>query len=102
MHSIAILAARGREKAKQEIDGGRIVTFFRRRFGKSLPGFAIQACALAFMFMSALPAYSGELVRIPVRESQTQAIFIDQPSGTPPWVVVLFGYLPHSAFSYLA
>ena len=66
------------------------MTFFKRRFGKSLPGFAIQACVLAWTFTSALPAYSGELVRIPVRESQTQAIFIDQPSGTPPWVVVVF------------
>ncbi len=66
------------------------MTFFNRRLGESLSGFVIQACVLAFTFASALPAYSGELVRIPVRESQTQAVFIDQPTGTPPWVAVLF------------
>jgi len=40
--------------------------------------------------VSALPAYSGELVQLPVRGQQTQAIFIERPPAAPPWVVVLF------------
>ncbi|MFM0012540.1 hypothetical protein PQR46_33370 [Paraburkholderia sediminicola] len=37
-----------------------------------------------------MPAYSGELLQVPVRGPQTQAIFIEQPPSVPPWVIVLF------------
>jgi hypothetical protein len=40
--------------------------------------------------VSVRPAYSGELVQLPVRGQQTQAIFIERPPAAPPWVVVLF------------
>src|SRR6266702_4639510 len=62
------------------------MTSFSGRLQKLLLRIAVPVCA----FACALPAYSGELVRLPIREQQTQAIFIERPSAVPPWVVVLF------------
>jgi hypothetical protein len=66
------------------------VTNFSGRLQKLLLRIAVPACAFACTVVSALPAYSGELMRLPIRGQQTQAIFIEPPSTAPPWVIVLF------------
>ena len=68
----------------------RPVTCFTDRLWKPLLRFAIPVCAFACTVIIAFPAYSGELTQVPVRGPQTQAIFIEQPAGAPPWVIVLF------------
>lgn len=68
----------------------RPVTCFADRLWKPLLKFAVSVCAFACTVTAALPAYSGELLQVPVRESQTQAVFIDKPAGAPPWVILLF------------
>lgn len=66
------------------------MTCLSKRLLKPLRKFAVPVCAFACTVLTALPAYSGELLQVPVRESQTQAVFIEQPAGAPPWVIVLF------------
>ncbi len=68
----------------------RPVTRFSNRLCKLLPRFAVQICAFACTAITALPAYSGELTQVSIRGPQTQAVFIEQPAGAPPWVIVLF------------
>ncbi|MFM0210244.1 hypothetical protein PQQ96_22845 [Paraburkholderia sediminicola] len=68
----------------------RPLTCFNDRPWKPLLGFAVSVCAFACTVITALPAYSGELTKVPVRGPQTQAIFIEQPANAPPWVIVLF------------
>lgn len=66
------------------------MTCFSERFWQLLPGFAAPVCAFACTVLTALPAYSGELLQMPVRGTQTQSVFIERPAGAPPWVIVLF------------
>ncbi|OAJ63833.1 hypothetical protein A6V36_17655 [Paraburkholderia ginsengiterrae] len=63
---------------------------FNDRLWKPLIRFALPVCAFACTVAAALPAQAGELVQVPVRQSQTQAIYIEQPAAAPPWVIVLF------------
>lgn len=66
------------------------MTRFNARLWKPLVKFALPVCAFACTVVTALPANAGELLRVPVRGDQTQAIFIEQPDAAPPWVIVLF------------
>jgi hypothetical protein len=36
------------------------------------------------------PAHAGELIKASGRNGVTESMFLDSPSATPPWVVVLF------------
>lgn len=74
----------------QRSTSARPVACFTHRLWQPLLRFAVPACVLACSVTAAVPAYSGELMQVPVRGTQTQAIFIDQPASTPPWVIVLF------------
>ncbi|AXL50893.1 hypothetical protein DSC91_003300 [Paraburkholderia caffeinilytica] len=40
------------------------------------------------------PLDHGDLVTFPTRDGVTQSIFIESPSPSPPWVIVLFGGTP--------
>ena len=66
------------------------LTCSTNRLWKPLRRFAAPICAFACAVLTAIPAYSGELLQVPVRGQQTQAIFIEQPASAPPWVIVLF------------
>ncbi|MFM0182766.1 hypothetical protein PQR52_30135 [Paraburkholderia aspalathi] len=66
------------------------LTCSTNRLWKPLRRFAASICAFACTLLTAIPAYSGELLQVPVRGQQTQAIFIEQPASAPPWVIVLF------------
>jgi hypothetical protein len=68
----------------------RPLTCFSDRLWKTLLKGVVPVCAFACTVITASPVYSGELMKVPVRGAQTQAIFIEQPSGAPPWVIVLF------------
>jgi hypothetical protein len=46
--------------------------------------------ALACGIAATQAANAGELVQLPVRDHQTQSIYLEQPSAAPRWVVVLF------------
>ncbi|MGF6810993.1 hypothetical protein OKW30_006185 [Paraburkholderia sp. Clong3] len=55
-------------------------------------------CTLAVLMLSAHiyadPLDHGELVTFASREGVTQSIFVESPSSSPAWVVVLFGGTP--------
>lgn len=65
-------------------------TCLANRLWRPLLRFAVPVCAFVCMVITAMPAYSGELMQVPVRGPQTQAVFIEQPTSAPPWVIVLF------------
>jgi hypothetical protein len=51
---------------------------------------AMPACLVACLLLHARVGTAGELIGLPTRGHETQAIFIDQASPAPAWVVVLF------------
>ncbi|KXU88812.1 hypothetical protein CI15_10970 [Paraburkholderia monticola] len=55
-------------------------------------------CALAVLVLSAHsladPLDHGDLVTFATRDAVTQSIFVESPSSSPAWVVVLFGGTP--------
>ena len=55
-------------------------------------------CALAVLVLSARavadPLDHGDLLTFATRDGVTQSIFVESPSSSPAWVVVLFGGTP--------
>ncbi|WP_146010205.1 alpha/beta hydrolase [Burkholderia sp. WAC0059] len=52
------------------------------------------AAALAASTVQADPLDHGDLVTFPTRAGVTQSLFVESPSPTPPWVIVLFPGVP--------
>ena len=53
----------------------------------------IARLAVALSFTASVyggPAHAGELIKASGRNGVTESMFLDSPSATPPWVVVLF------------
>ncbi|HXZ08086.1 MAG TPA: hypothetical protein VEI25_08510, partial [Paraburkholderia sp.] len=50
----------------------------------------LPLAALACGITTAQAANAGELVQLPVRDQQTQSVYLEQPSAPPRWVVILY------------
>jgi hypothetical protein len=89
LHGAGALAALHGGKMKNEIRRGTHTAKTTVGVARSLMKWTLFATTCAAMAYN-IQAYAGELINVPTRSDVTEGIFIDQPSTSPSWVVVLF------------